>query len=102
MRAKLTQDCWGPNPKYDWTKRQDQQPDVPFQIVRKAGTVIDHPKAYIHITDGIAEPEDDDAREWAEKHGLRVAAREAAVAEIREAQRKAAFEDDDEEGEDDE
>lgn len=99
MRAKLNQDCWGPNPKYDWTKRQDQQPHVPFQIVKKAGTVIDHPKAYIHIADGIADPEDDEAREWAVQHGLRVAAREEALAEIREAQRKAAMED---EGGDDE
>lgn len=99
MRAKLIQDCWGPNPKYDWTKRQNQQPHVPFQILRKAGTVIDDPKAYIHIADGIAEPEDDEAREWARQHGLKVEAREAALADVREAQRRAAMED---EGDDDE
>jgi hypothetical protein len=99
MRAKLIKDCWGPNPKYDWSKRQQDQPNVPCQIVKPAGTVLDDPKAYIHIVDGIAEPEDDEARQWAEEHGLRVAAREAAVAEIREAQRLAAFEGEEEDDE---
>jgi hypothetical protein len=102
MRVKLIKDCLGPNPNYDWTKTQEQQPHTPCQIPVAAGKVLDGKRAYIHIVNGLAEPEDDEARDWAEAHGLRVAAREAAVAEIREAQRKAAFADDEPEGEDDE
>lgn len=86
MRAKLIKDCYGPNPRWDWCKTQQQQPNTPCQIIKKAGTIIEGPKVWIHIADGIAEAADDEARAWVAKNDSKLAAHAVAVEDIRRAQ----------------
>jgi len=104
--VKLLSDCAGPNPRYDWSKPANMQSEKPERMV-PAGTVIDHPRAYLFMRNGQAEPEDDEAKDWWEKFTGRQLQREHAVAAIRaEQERRAAEladdEDEDTEGDDDE
>lgn len=101
MRVKLIVPCKGPNKRYDWSKPANQQTHGGPEVDVPIGTVLDHPRAWIFMKNGQAEPEDDEARAWWESYTGRVAARQAAVADIVAAQKAAADKFDDEGDEDD-
>lgn len=100
MRVKLIVPCKGPNPRYDWTRTQAENMHPP-EVDVPIGHVLDGPRVWIFMKNGQAEPEDDEAREWWEKHVGRMAQHQAAVAALRDEQAAKAAEFDDEGDDDD-
>lgn len=101
MRVKLISDQWGPNPHYDDTKREYEQPHKKQRIV-PAGTVLDGPLVYLFMKNGQAVAEDDEARDWWDNYTGRVAARQEAAAALlaKQAADAAKFDDQGEEDDD--
>lgn len=67
MKAKLIIDLTGPNPEYNRdlaaTCALEGKPyGVPHSIPKPAGTVIDHPKCYLLVRQGVAVPADDECK----------------------------------------
>ena len=67
MKAKLIVDMTGPNPEYDRDLAAacavDGKPyGVPHSIPKPAGTVIDDPKCYLLVRQGVAMPADDECK----------------------------------------
>ena len=70
MKAKYLRDMTGPNPAYN----KDQAAanalagkpyNVPHSIPKPAGSIVEHPKAYMLVRMGIAEPADQECEEMA-------------------------------------
>lgn len=91
MKCRLLQDAKGPNPEYNAAAHEiaiatDQPYDTPREIVKPAGTIIEHRDAHYLCAHGpnntppLAEPVDDECKKRTAVHLLH---REAGIRRLR-------------------